>query len=47
MWYAIEIIHGAIQGIDDPLVFAGLITHDSFFTVKGVLGKLFEKESAN
>ncbi len=47
MWNTVEIIHGAIQRIDDPLVFAGLITHDSFFTVKRVLGKLFEKESAN
>ena len=47
MWDAVEIIHGAIQRIDNPLVFAGLIAHHSFFTVKRVLGKLFEKEPGN
>ena len=47
MWNAVEIIHGAIQRIDNPLVFAGLIAHDSFFTVKRVLRKLFEKEPGN
>ena len=47
MWNAIEIIHGAVQRIDNPLVFAGLIAHDSFFTVNRVLGKLFEKELGN
>ena len=44
---AVEIIHGAIKRIDDPLVFAGLIAHDSFFAIKCVLGKLFEKEFGN
>src|SRR5262249_31516479 len=47
MWNAVEIIHGAIQRIDDPLVFARLISHNSFYSVKRVLGKLFEKEFAN
>jgi hypothetical protein len=44
---AIEIIHGAIKWIDDPLVVAGLITYDSFFAVKRVFWKFFEKQLGN
>ncbi len=41
---AVEIIHGAIERIDDPLVFAGLVAHDSFLAVKRMLGKFFQKQ---
>src|SRR4029450_5101975 len=44
---AIEIIHGAIKRIDDPLVLAGLITYDSFFAIKRVFWKFFEKQLRN
>ena len=40
---AVEIIHGAIERIDDPLMLARLIADDSFFAVKRVLGKFFEQ----
>ena len=40
---AVEIIYGAIQRIDDPLMIARLVAHDSFFAIKRVLGKLFQE----
>src|SRR5439155_1091568 len=47
MWNPVEIIHRAIKRIDDPLVLAGLITHDSFFAIKRVFWKFFEKQLRN
>jgi hypothetical protein len=44
---AVKIIDGAIKRIDDPLVLAGLIPHDSFFAIKCVAGELFEKQFRN
>ena len=44
---AVEIIHRSIQRIDNPLMIAGLISHDPFFAVKRVRGKFFEKQFAN
>ena len=43
----VEIIHGAIQWIDDPLMIAGLIPHDTFLAVKRVGGKFVEKQLAD
>ena len=43
MRYAVEIIHGAIKWIDNPLMLGRLIARNSFFAVKRVLGKFFEK----
>ena len=43
MWNAVEIIHRSIQWIDDPLMLAGLISHEPFFAVKRMRGKFFEK----
>ena len=40
---AIEIIHGAIEWIDDPLVVARLVAHDSFFAIKRVLWEFFQE----
>src|SRR5207244_6743524 len=42
MWNPIEIIHGAIKRIDDPLVLAGLITPGSFFAIKRGFWNSFE-----
>ena len=47
MWNPIEIIHGAIKRIDDPVVLAGLITYDPFFAVKCMFWKFFEKQPGN
>ena len=44
---AVEIIYRSIQRIDNPLMVAGLISRDSFFAVKRVRGKFFEKQFAN
>ena len=44
---AVEIIHRSIQRIDNPLMVAGLISHDPFFAVKRVRGKFFEKQFAD
>ena len=41
---AVKIINGAIKRVDDPLVLAGLIADDSFFAIKCVTGKFFEKQ---
>ena len=35
---AVKIIHRSIQRIDNPLMIAGLISHDPFFAVAGVIG---------
>src|ERR1043166_1577174 len=43
----VEIIHGAIQRIDDPLMIAGLIPHGTFFAVNRVGGKFVEKQFAD
>ena len=40
---AVEIIHGAIERIDDPLMIAFLIAHNSFFAIKRVLGKFLQR----
>ena len=47
MWNAVEIIHRPIQWIDNPLMVAGLISHDPFFAVKRVRGKFFEEQFAD
>src|SRR2546423_2299885 len=44
---SVEIINCAIEWIDDPLMFYGLVAHDSFFAVKRMRGKFFEKQVAN
>src|SRR5262249_30700314 len=44
---AVEIIHRAIQRIDDPLMIAGLISPDTFFAVKRVTGEFVEKQFAD
>src|ERR1041385_7926243 len=41
---AVEIIHRAIERIDDPLMIAGLISPDTFFAVKRVAGEFVEKQ---
>ena len=43
----VEIIYGSIQRIDNPLMIAGLITHDAFFAVKRVGREFFEEQFAN
>ena len=40
----VEVIHGAVDRIDDPLQRAVLIARDALFTVDGVGGKLGEQE---
>jgi hypothetical protein len=40
---AVEVIYGAIERIDDPLVFGFLITDNSLFPKEGMLGELFQK----
>ena len=47
MGNAVEIIYGSIQRIDNPLMIAGLISHDPFFAVKRVGRKFFEKQVAD
>src|SRR6266581_1891821 len=44
---AVEIIHRAVQRIDDPLMIAGLIPHDTFLAVKRMSGKFVEKQFAD
>src|ERR1043166_3770807 len=44
---AVEIIHRAIQRIDDPLMIAGLIPNDTFLAVKRMSGKFGEKQFAD
>ena len=44
---AVEIIHGAIQRVDDPLMIARLIPNDTFFSVKRMSGKFVEKQFAD
>src|SRR5262245_29120374 len=44
---AVEVIHRSIQRIDNPLMIAGLISHDPFFAIERVRGKFFEKQFAN
>src|SRR6476660_5904354 len=44
---AVKIIHRSIQRIDNPLMVAGLISHDSFFAVKRVRGEFSEKQFGN
>jgi hypothetical protein len=44
---AVKIIDGAIKRIDDPLMLAGLIAHDSFFAIKRVAGEFSEKQFGN
>src|SRR5438094_10614722 len=39
---AVEIIHRAIERIDHPLMFVGLIADDSFFAVSGWPGNSFK-----
>ena len=39
---AVEIIYGAVERIDHPLMIACLVADDSLFAVKSVLGKLLE-----
>ena len=40
---AVEIIYGAVERIDDPLMIALLVAHDSFFAIERVLGKFFQE----
>ena len=44
---AVKIIHRAVQWIDNPLMIAGLISHDAFLAVKGVGGEFVEKQFAD
>ena len=41
---AVEIIHGAVERIDHPLILALLIANDSFFAIKRVSRKVFRSE---
>ena len=38
---AVEIIYGAVERINDPLMMAFLIAHNSFLAIKRMLGKFF------
>ena len=40
---AVEIIHGAVERIDDPLMIAFLIAHNSFLAIKRMLRKFFQE----
>src|ERR1043166_3053858 len=44
---AVEIIHGAIQRIDDPLMITGLVPHDTFLAIKCMAGEFAEKQFAD
>ena len=37
---AVEIVHGAVERIDHPLMLAGLIADDSFFAIERVLAEI-------
>ncbi len=41
---AVEEVHRAVDGIDDPLVFAVLVAADAFLAVDGVVGIAGEQE---
>ena len=41
---AVEVVHGAIDGIDDPLPRAGLVPRDAFFAVDGMVGECLEDD---
>src|SRR5256885_8232687 len=47
VWDLVEIIHRAVERIDDPLMLARLIANDSFFAIKRVLGKLSQQLLGN
>ena len=40
---AVKIIHRAVERIDDPLMIAFLIAHNSFLAIKRMLGKFFQE----
>jgi hypothetical protein len=44
---AVEIIDGAIKWIDHPLMLGRLVADNSFFAVKRMPGKFFEKRVGN
>src|SRR5437588_4966628 len=44
---SIEIIHSAVQWIDNPFMLARLVADDSFFAIKRVLWKLLEQKIAD
>jgi len=39
---AVEEVHGAIDGIDDPLIGAGLIAGEAFLAIDGVIVEVIE-----
>jgi hypothetical protein len=44
---AVEEVHRAVDGIDDPMEGAGLIAGDAFLAVDGVIGKLIEDHAGD
>ncbi len=41
---SVEVVHGAVDGIDDPLPRAGLVSGDAFFAIDGMVGKCLEDD---
>ena len=44
MWDTVEVVHCAIDGIDNPLEVTLLIAGDTFFAVEGVIGEFCEQD---
>ena len=40
----VEKVYGAIDGIDDPLMFGTLVASEAFFTVDGVAGEFLQDD---